>query len=140
MASRIDVLQDDRGLTNCFRSANVLPEWAHDLTKQHKFTTLDDFIYVVDSKNWESEVVALCEATPSLKGNRIIHARMKSAWEAGHHALKQAQVCKPWNDGRGCSTKNCPDTHGCDVRLPSGRACLAKTHTRMQHDEVYSRE
>ena len=95
MASRIDVLQDDRGLTNCFKLANVLPEWANDLTKQHKFTTLDDFIYVVDSKNWESEVVALCEATPSLKGNRIIHARMKSAWEAGHHALKQAQQASP---------------------------------------------
>ena len=82
MTGRIDVLQDDRGLSSCLKLANVQQEWATALTAQHRFTTLDDFIYVVDSKNWEAEVVALCEATASLKGNRIVHARVKSAWEA----------------------------------------------------------
>ena len=95
MTGRIDVLQDDRGLSSCLKLANVQQEWATALTAQHRFTTLDDFIYVVDSKNWEAEVVALCEATASLKGNRIVHARVKSAWEAGHHALKLAQQASP---------------------------------------------
>lgn len=42
------------------------------------------------------------------------------------------KLCKAWNDGRGCRNSNCPDMHACDVRMPSGRACLER-HTRLQH-------
>ncbi len=95
MAGRIDTFVDDRGLASCFTQANVHTEWARALIGQHKFTTLDDFVYVVDSKSWEKEVVDLCESTPSLKGNKIAAARIKSAWETGHHALKMAQQASP---------------------------------------------
>jgi hypothetical protein len=41
--------------------------------------------------------------------------------------------CKPWNDERGCKVKNCPKIHGCDIRLPSGKACNSVKHTRVKH-------
>lgn len=44
------------------------------------------------------------------------------------------KICKSYNDGRGCSNTRCDAIHGCDVRLDSGKACLSKTHTRLQHD------
>ena len=95
MTGRIDTFVDDRGLAACFQQANVHQEWFQELVKHHKFTTLDDFVYIADSKNWEREVVDLCESTSHLKGNKIAAARIKSAWEAGHHALKMAQQAAP---------------------------------------------
>lgn len=43
------------------------------------------------------------------------------------------RICKPWNDGRGCSDSRCAAIHGCDVRMPEGGACLSKKHTRLEH-------
>ena len=38
--------------------------------------------------------------------------------------LKGGQrLCKPWNDSRGCPG-NCGQKHACDVKMPSGKACL----------------
>ena len=48
--------------------------------------------------------------------------------------LKGGQkICKPFNDGRGCTKAGCKDLHQCDVKLASGKACLA-AHTRLQHE------
>ena len=48
--------------------------------------------------------------------------------------LKGGQkICKPFNDGRGCTKAGCKDLHQCDVKLSSGKACLA-SHTRLQHE------
>ena len=41
------------------------------------------------------------------------------------------RICKRYNDARGCP--GCDDIHGCDVRLASGKACLAKDHNRLSH-------
>ena len=41
------------------------------------------------------------------------------------------RICKRYNDARGCP--GCEDIHGCDVRLASGKACLAKDHNRLSH-------
>eukprot|EP00435_Cladocopium_sp_Y103_P017427 s4807_g4.t1 len=43
------------------------------------------------------------------------------------------KICKPWNDGRGCSDPKCQALHCCDVRLESGAPCLDKKHTRLEH-------
>ena len=43
------------------------------------------------------------------------------------------KLCKAWNDGRGCQDNRCDAIHACDVRLPSGAACLSKSHTRQSH-------
>lgn len=45
-----------------------------------------------------------------------------------------ARLCKPWNDGRGCSNGKCDAIHACDVKLESGQACMSKKHTRLQHE------
>lgn len=45
-----------------------------------------------------------------------------------------ARLCKPWNDGRGCSSSSCQALHQCDVKLPSGLPCLSKKHTRLEHE------
>lgn len=44
------------------------------------------------------------------------------------------KLCKAYNDGRGCSKPGCPDMHVCDVKLASGKPCLSKQHTRLQHE------
>ena len=43
------------------------------------------------------------------------------------------KICKPWNDGRGCSDKACQSLHCCDVRMEEGGPCLSKKHTRLEH-------
>ena len=43
------------------------------------------------------------------------------------------KLCKPWNDGRGCTNKNCDDLHACDIRLPDGSACMSRSHSRLNH-------
>lgn len=94
-AGPIDVRVDDRGLQCCLDNANVLPEWRKPFIEQHKIATLDDYIYLVNSKDWETEVLALVEGVKELKGNRIASARFRSAWEAGSQALKQATLVQP---------------------------------------------
>ena len=43
------------------------------------------------------------------------------------------KICKPWNDGRGCSDPKCTALHCCDVRTDEGGPCLSKKHTRLEH-------
>ena len=45
------------------------------------------------------------------------------------------QICKWFNDQRGCDSKRCPKGHSnvCDVSI-GGRACGASTHNRKTHD------
>eukprot|EP00435_Cladocopium_sp_Y103_P065073 s583_g26.t2 len=51
--SRIDVLQDDRGLAACFRGANLESAWIDSYVKAHSLTTLDDFVYMIQASDWE---------------------------------------------------------------------------------------
>ncbi|CAL1129060.1 unnamed protein product [Cladocopium goreaui] len=37
------------------------------------------------------------------------------------------RLCKPYNDGRGCSNSQCDQMHACDVKLPNGKPCLCAT-------------
>ena len=46
------------------------------------------------------------------------------------------RLCKTWNDSRGCQNKRCENLHQCDVKMPSGKACLSKSHNRLQHAEA----
>ena len=56
----------------------------------------------------------------------------------GHKTVSQIKggqkICKPYNDGRGCSNTKCPNLHACDVRLESGAACLSRRHNRLNHE------
>ena len=90
--SRIDVLQDDRGLASCFAAAQLKPEWIEAYKKKHDITTLDDFVYLVKASDWEKSLGDLLEAVTELNGNRIAEARFKSAYECGTQALKQAAL------------------------------------------------
>ena len=91
-AAKIDVLQDDRGLQTCFTGALIADGWKDDFCKTHKVETLDDFIYLMDSKTWEDSLKGLLNAVSSLKDNRIILSRFKGAYESGVTAIKQAQT------------------------------------------------
>ncbi len=88
--SRIDVLQDDRGLATCLAAAQIKPEWIEAYKVTHAVSTLDDFVYMVTASEWEKSLTELVEGVASLKGNRIALARFKSAFECGKEALKQA--------------------------------------------------
>ena len=43
------------------------------------------------------------------------------------------QVCKPYNDPRGCKRKDCTMAHACDALKPNGEVCGGIGHTRLQH-------
>ena len=81
------MLADDRGLQACFTVANVKPEWAKDF-----IGTLDDLVYMVAHGTWEKELEDLTKEVASISGNRIALARIRSAFEIGREALKQAAV------------------------------------------------
>ena len=90
--SRIDVRQNDRGLQTCFDAANVQSTWAATFCKLHKLETLDDFVYLMDSKDWEQNLKDLLNASSDLKDNRLILARFKAAYESGVSAIKASQA------------------------------------------------
>ena len=95
--SKIDVLTDDRGLQSCLVGANLSEGWIKEFLSVHKITTLDDFVYLVNSAEWERSLQALVEAT-SFKQDRIAGARFKSAYLAGQQALKQSLEVSPIAD------------------------------------------
>ena len=48
------------------------------------------------------------------------------------------QICKRWNDNRGCSSeKSCPSggKHVCDVLKPNGQPCGSTKHSRQGHKD-----
>ena len=90
--SRVDVLADDRGLQGCLKLANVKPEWAEAFIARDKLGTLDDYIYLISHDGWESGVETLVSQVPALKDNPIALARLRSAFDIGREALRQAAV------------------------------------------------
>ena len=45
------------------------------------------------------------------------------------------QLCKKWNDGRGCvADSHCKKSHVCDVLINPQAICGASNHTRYDHD------
>ena len=84
--TRIDVLQDDRGLAACFRGANLEQSWIESYTKFHQISTLDDFVYMIQASDWEKSLAEHIDQVTSLKSNRIALARFKSSYEAGLQA------------------------------------------------------
>ena len=87
---RIDVSGDDKGLGACFDAANISTDWRAQYVSFHHVATLDDFVYMIDSTAWERSLGEHLEQVNGLKGNRIILARFKSAYEAGLKALRAA--------------------------------------------------
>ncbi|CAE7505196.1 unnamed protein product [Symbiodinium necroappetens] len=89
--NRVDLQADDKGLKTCFTACNVLPEWQAAIVAQHQIETLDDFIFMINKKEWESSVAAFCQEVPSIKDNRLALARVKAAWQAGSVAIESSQ-------------------------------------------------
>ena len=86
LASKIDVEAKDRGLSSCFQAANVQDDWAAAFMRTHRPTSLEDFVYLVNSEKWESSWEGLLTAVPELKDSRLVLARFKSAYKAGLEA------------------------------------------------------
>eukprot|EP00435_Cladocopium_sp_Y103_P022616 s4807_g5.t1 len=93
--SRIDVHQDDRGLSACLAGANIKEEWKTAYLRVHHVVTLDDFVYMVKATDWERSLGDLLAQVPEIKDSRIAEARFKSAFEAGQQALKHAAQSAP---------------------------------------------
>ena len=91
-SGRIDLMQNDRGLQTCFEAANIASSWSATFCKLHKVETLDDFVYLMDSKDWEQNLKDLLNASTDLKENRIILSRFKAAYESGVAAIKSSQT------------------------------------------------
>ena len=91
-ASRIDVLQEDKGLSVCLATANIQPDWADAFTKQHGIETLEDYVYLIPRDQWEQRLTKLVDAVTSLRSKPVVLARFKAAFEGGTQALKQANT------------------------------------------------
>ena len=89
--AKIDTLQDDRGLLTCFQAANIEEGHQQAFIKGHGITTLDDFIYLVDTKDWEASLKDLLAGLKEVAGNRLAQARFRAAYEAGLAAIKHSQ-------------------------------------------------
>lgn len=81
---RIDLYQDDRGLTTCFKGANILEEWKSEL-----WETLDDFVYYFNELDMETSLDQVLQPT-KLRDNRLLRARLKAAHAAGLEAIRAA--------------------------------------------------
>ena len=46
---------------------------------------------------------------------------------------KGKEICKAFNDQRGCKNNKCPRVHVCDAPNRSGQTCGQTNHSRMQH-------
>lgn len=88
LASLVDLEASDRGLSSCFKAANVQDDWAAAFIRVHKPASLEDFLYLVHSEKWESSLEGLLTAIPELKESRLVLARFKSAYRAGMDALQ----------------------------------------------------
>jgi len=86
----IDVLQPDRGLSSCFKAANLMEAWTKEFIRVHTLETLDDFIFMARQDKWEDSIEEMVKAVPSVKDNRVALARFKAAWECGNQAIKLA--------------------------------------------------
>ena len=70
------------------------------------------------------------ELPPLAKRPRMVKADAKQTVSM----LKGGKaLCKAYNDQRGC--RGCEKMHACDIRLPSGQACLSTKHNRLTHPE-----
>eukprot|EP00973_Karenia_brevis_P016006 2188166-Karenia_brevis.AAC.1 len=43
------------------------------------------------------------------------------------------EICKRFNDARGCVVPGCTNAHVCDIQLPSGLTCGSSSHHRLTH-------
>ena len=60
--------------------------------QKHKLESLEDFVYVVERASWETSLKELAEAVPELRGDRLVLARLKAAYEAGFAAVHNSQA------------------------------------------------
>lgn len=89
-ASRIDVLQEDRGLATCLSAANLLDTWTAPFLKHHGIETLEDFVFLVPKDDTDKGIKALVDGVQALRDKPIVLARFKAAYESGLQAVKQA--------------------------------------------------
>jgi len=144
-AFRLKVIEHVRG-------AECLP-WGHALTKVLK----------EEAYEWEHKKVALiplarARLTPGPMANGDSAPRSdasgprepkkaraaqradsdyKRSWKTSKWSADNQEICRKWNDPRGCKHK-CPAgfLHICDVVLSSGKVCGAKSHSRIGHKEA----
>ena len=91
-ASRIDVLQEDKGLATCFAAANILPAWYEPFVKKHSIETLEDYVYMVPKDTWEKSLQVLVDDVPETRDKPVVLARFKAAYESGLQAVRQASA------------------------------------------------
>ena len=91
-AAAIDVTASDTGLASCLRLARVSDATAALFIQKHKLESLEDFVYVVERASWETSLKELAEAVPELRGDRLVLARLKAAYEAGFAAVHNSQA------------------------------------------------
>eukprot|EP00439_Symbiodinium_sp_Y106_P041725 s3206_g5.t1 len=74
------------------RLARVSDATAALFIQKHKLESLEDFVYVVERASWETSLKELAEAVPELRGDRLVLARLKAAYEAGFAAVHNSQA------------------------------------------------
>ena len=87
----IDSQSQDRGLSACLAAANVHESWAKAFVARFRLETLDDFVYLVDRAQWQTEIKNLLDGVAPLKDSRLICARFRGAYESGLKAIELSQ-------------------------------------------------
>ena len=80
----------------------------------------------------QEAVHELADRVASMQSGRKPRVGVRTA---GH--FEGQEVCKPYNDDRGCTSEasDCPlgRAHVCDVMTPNGKPCGSTEHTRQSH-------
>ena len=118
--------------------ASLMRQWpaGEALNRQHhvdwKTPSMQGVVQELETKRKPAAELPSGVPQPDLKRSRQLKAdglATISMVKGGH------RLCKAFNDSRGCRQKNCTFLHQCDVKLPSGKGCLSKTHNRLQHSD-----
>ena len=69
------------------------------------------------------------------KGGKKRKIKLQPSPPTASHDAGGLQICKAWNDNRGCKRKGCPmgRAHVCDMIKKNGKPCLSKQHNRLNH-------
>lgn len=95
---------------------------------------------------WKEEAELWADAKDKLVTNRpgskydlktgSTPSALKVKPATANHLPSGVELCKRWNDARGCTKTPCPKgkAHACDVLLVTGLVCASTSHSRNEHD------
>ena len=129
---RIDLYQDDRGLSTCFAGANILEEWKSELVTTHKRETLEDFIYYFDEAAMEKSLDHVLQAT-KVRENRLVRLVSRRLMQPGWRPSVQLRLMPSSLTRRTKSCQSLPCSSSTRTLPASMALCWMRSWSHLTH-------